>query len=231
MVRLRYHGHSCFTIESGPHRILIDPFLTGNPLADVRPEDFTKLDAILITHGHGDHVGDAVAIAKRTGALVVANYEIVTWLSAQGCQGHGMSIGGGHTFPFGHVKLTIAHHGSTGPGGESLGSPTGIVITTSAKKIYHAGDTGLFLDMTLIAERSGPFDVALLPIGDNFTMGVDDAVKAAEFVKAKVAIPMHYDTFDVIRASADDFVSKVRATGLGARVVKPGESYEIVGSD
>lgn len=227
MVTMRYHGHDCWELDSGAHRILVDPFLEGNRLADVGPDSFQKLDAILITHGHGDHIGDGVAIAKRTGAPVVANFEIVSWFGARGCGGHPMHIGGGHAFPFGHVKLTIAHHGSTGPDGEPLGNPVGFVVTFGGKKIYHAGDTGLFLDMKLIAEMSGPLDVALLPIGDNFTMGVDDAVKAAEFLQARVAIPMHYDTFDLIRADPEDFARKVRAKGLGAAVVKPGAAYEI----
>jgi L-ascorbate metabolism protein UlaG (beta-lactamase superfamily) len=227
MLTLTYHGHSCWEFFDGSHRVLVDPFLTGNPLADVGPDAFTKLDAIVISHGHGDHIGDAVAIAKRSKALVVSNFEIVGWFGKQGVEGHPLSIGGGRLFPFGHVKLTIAHHGSTGPDGEALGSPAGIVLTMGGKKVYHAGDTGLFLDMKLIAEMNGPFDAALLPIGDNFTMGIADAAKAAEFVDAAVAIPMHYDTFGVIQADASAFVRRVQAGGRKAKVVKPGESVEL----
>ena len=120
MVQLHFHGHACWEITNGNHRVLIDPFLTGNPLADVGPDSFDKLDAILLSHGHGDHLGDTEQIAKRTGALVVSNFEIVSHLQSQGCAGHPLHIGGGYRFPFGHVKLTIAHHGSTGPGGEAL---------------------------------------------------------------------------------------------------------------
>ena len=227
MLTLTFHGHSCWELHDGTHRVLIDPFLTGNALADVGPESFSKLDTILVSHGHGDHIGDAVAIAKRTKALVVANFEIAGWFAKQGVEAHPLSIGGGRQFPFGHVKLTIAHHGSTGPDGEALGSPAGIIVTMGGKKVYHAGDTGLFLDMKLIAEMNGPFDAALLPIGDNFTMGIADAVKAAEFVNAAVTIPMHYDTFDWIKVDAAEFVKRVQAGGRKAVVVKPGTSCEL----
>ena len=227
MLKLRFHGHSCWELEDGKHRLLIDPFLTGNPKADVGPQSFTKLDAILVSHGHGDHLGDTVDIAKRTGALVVANYEIVGYCTHRGAQGHPLHIGGGRQFPFGHVKLTIAHHGSTGPEGEALGNPAGFVIAMGGKKVYHAGDTGVFLDMQLIAELNGPFDAALLPIGDNFTMGIDDAVRAAELVGARVTIPMHYDTFEPIRADAREFVAKVGRRGLRGAVVEPGGSYDL----
>ena len=226
MLTLTYHGHSCWEFSDGAHRVLIDPFLTGNPLADVTPDAFAKLDAIVISHGHGDHIGDAVAIAKRTKALVIANYEIVNWFAKHGVEGHPLHIGGGRQFPFGHVKLTIAHHGSTGPEGEALGSPAGIVLAMGGKKIYHAGDTALFLDMKLIAEMNGPFDAALLPIGDNFTMGIADAVKAAEFVNATVAIPMHYNTFGWIQADPGEFVKRVQVGGRKAVVVTPGATYE-----
>ena len=227
MVDLLFHGHSCWEITAGKRRVLIDPFLTGNALADVGPESFEALDAILLSHGHGDHLGDTLQIAKSTGALVVSNFEIATHCTAKGCNAHPMHIGGGHEFPFGHVKLTIAHHGSPGPEGEPLGNPVGIVLTLEGKKIYHAGDTGVFLDMQLIGELSGPLDVALLPIGDNFTMGIDDAVKATELLGARMNIPMHYDTFDLIKADASEFVSKVAKRGGQAEVVRPGSSYRL----
>jgi L-ascorbate metabolism protein UlaG (beta-lactamase superfamily) len=227
MVTLKFHGHSCWEIQGKDHCVIIDPFLTGNEMADVGPESFDKMDAILVTHGHGDHIGDVAAIANKTGALIVSNFEIANYFEAQGWGSHPLHIGGGRQFPFGHVKLTIAHHGSTGPNGEPLGNPAGIVFTIDGKKIYHAGDTGLFLDMQLIAEMNGPLDAALLPIGDNFTMGIDDAVKAVEFLKAKVNIPMHYKTFPPIDVDPNEFVEKVKAAGAGAALVGPGESFNL----
>jgi len=227
MLTLRYHGHDCWEFEDGSHRVLIDPFLSGNPLADVKADTFSKLDAIIVTHGHGDHIGDTAAIAKQSGALIISNYEIVNYFGALGCQGHPMHIGGGHQFPFGHVKLTIAHHASTGPNGEALGNPAGVVLTMGGKKVYHAGDTGLFLDMQLIGEAWGPLDIALLPIGDNFTMGIDDAVRATRFLNAKLNIPMHYSTFDLIKADPREFANKVEATGRKAMVIKPGSAFTI----
>jgi L-ascorbate metabolism protein UlaG (beta-lactamase superfamily) len=227
MVKLIYHGHSCWELASASRRVIIDPFLTGNPRAAVKPDDFEKMDAIIVTHGHGDHLGDVPAIANKTGAIIISNFEIANYFEAQGWGAHGLHIGGGHDFPFGRVKLTIAHHGSSGPNGEYLGNPAGVVLTMDGTRVYHAGDTGLFLDMKLIAEMNGPLDAALLPIGDNFTMGIDDAVKAAEFLDAGITIPMHYNTFPVIEADPDEFAGKVEATGRKAVVVAPGESWDV----
>jgi L-ascorbate metabolism protein UlaG (beta-lactamase superfamily) len=159
--------------------------------------------------------------------LVVSNFEIAGWFEKRGCKAHPMHIGGGRTFDFGHIYFTIAHHGSTGPDGEALGNPMGVVLTMGERKLYHAGDTGLFLDMRLIAEMAGPLDAALLPIGDNFTMGIRDAVKATEFLDAGIAIPMHYDTFGPIKVDASDFVERVKAQGRNAMVMAPGADHTI----
>jgi len=226
-MKLTFWGHSCFLFETGTHRLVIDPFITGNPKAPLTA-DKVKCDFILVSHGHGDHVGDAVAIATRNNAAVIANYEIATYCASQGAKSHAMHIGGAHKFPFGKVKLTIAHHGSglhTDKGFLYLGNPTGFLIQAGGQTVYHSGDTGLFMDMQLIGQMN-KIDVALLPIGDNFTMGVDDAVKAVEFLRPRVAIPMHYKTWELIDADPQDFGNKVKALGVEAKIVQPGESYE-----
>ncbi|MCK6559194.1 metal-dependent hydrolase [candidate division KSB1 bacterium] len=225
-MKLVFLGHSCFLLETGTHRLLLDPFLTGNPVAAVKAEE-VACDFILISHGHGDHVGDAVAIARRTGALIIANHEIATFCGRQGVPSHGMSIGGSHGFPFGRVKLTIAHHGSgyeTDNGFLYLGSPAGFLLSAEDQVVYHAGDTGLFLDMQLIGQMNA-IDVALLPIGDNYTMGVADAAKAVAFLQPRIAIPMHYNTFPVIAADPREFADRVAGTKTRVVILKPGEHF------
>jgi L-ascorbate metabolism protein UlaG (beta-lactamase superfamily) len=222
MPQLTYLGHSAFVVKGGAATIVIDPFLTGNPAAKARPGDL-EVDAVLLSHGHGDHLGDAVEIAKANRATIVAPFELANYCAAKGAQAHGMHIGGAHTFPFGRVKLTIAHHGSCAPDGTYTGNPCGFLFTLDGKTLYHPGDTALFYDMKLIGDMH-PIDVALLPIGDNFTMGVDDAAVAAEFLHAKLVMPMHYNTFELIAADANDFVRKVEAKGLAARVIAVGET-------
>jgi L-ascorbate metabolism protein UlaG (beta-lactamase superfamily) len=226
VVELTYHGHSCFGISIGETDLLIDPFLTGNELADVSADE-VKADYILVSHGHGDHVGDTVGIAQRTGATTISNFEIQNWLMAQGvASAHPLHIGGGYDFPFGRVKLTIAHHGSALPDGSYGGNPAGFLLTLEGKKVYHACDTGLFYDMKLIGEEG--LDVAILPIGDNFTMGPDDALRAVKLLEPKVVIPIHYDTFDVIKQDPHAFASRVEAeTSAKCVVLKPGESYRL----
>ena len=225
-VRLTYHGHSCFGVRVGDTSLLIDPFLTGNALADVGAEQ-VQADYILVSHGHGDHVGDAVAIAKRTGAMTISNFEIQNWFLNQGVENaHPLHIGGGFDFPFGRVKLTIAHHGSALPDGSYGGNPAGFLLTLQGKKIYHACDTGLFYDMKLIGEEG--LDLAILPIGDNFTMGPDDALRAVKLLEPKAVIPIHYDTFDVIQQDPHAFAQRVEAeTSAKCVVLKPGETYDL----
>ncbi|MCP4691305.1 MAG: metal-dependent hydrolase, partial [Desulfobacterales bacterium] len=168
-IKCTFYGNACVLIETDDAKLLVDPFFTGNPLATITPETVSP-DYILISHGHGDHVGDAVQIAKRTGATVISNFEIHNWLLGQGLQKvHPMHIGGGFDHPWGRVKLTIAHHGSALPDGSYGGAPAGFLFYIGGKKIYHACDTGLFYDMKLIGEEG--IDLAFLPIGDNFTMG------------------------------------------------------------
>jgi L-ascorbate metabolism protein UlaG (beta-lactamase superfamily) len=226
VVRITYHSHACFGIKVGGTHLLIDPFLTGNPLADVSAEQVAA-DYILVSHGHGDHVGDTVAIAQRTGAKTISNFEIQSWLLAQGVESsHPLHIGGGFDFPFGRVKLTIAHHGSMLPDGSYGGNPAGFLLTLEEKKIYHACDTGLFYDMKLIGEEG--LDLAILPIGDNFTMGPDDALRAVKFLAPKVVIPIHYDTFDVIKQDPHAFAGRVEAeTSAQCVVLKAGQTYDL----
>jgi L-ascorbate metabolism protein UlaG (beta-lactamase superfamily) len=223
-VKLTWFGHACWSIETPHGTLLIDPFLSGNPVAPVKA-DQVKADFILVSHGHGDHLGDTVDIAKRTGATVLSNFEIAAYCEGRGCKAHPLHIGGSHEFPFGRLKLTIAHHGSAFPDGRYAGNPVGFLLTLGKRKIYDAADTGLFYDMKLIGEEG--IDVALLPIGDNFTMGIDDAVRAASFLKARINIPMHYNTFDIIKADPEEFATKVRAAGARAIVVRPGADHRV----
>jgi L-ascorbate metabolism protein UlaG (beta-lactamase superfamily) len=225
MINLTFYGHSCFEIQTGPTRIIIDPFLTGNPLASTKASD-VKADFVLVTHAHGDHLGDALEIAKASDATIVCNFEIANYCQANAAKAYPMHIGGSAPFPFGSVKLTIAHHGSSFPDGGYGGNPCGFIVTTSDKKIYHAGDTGLFYDMKLIGEEG--IDVALLPIGDTFTMGAEDALRAVKLIKPRVVLPMHYDTMDVIKEDAHSFRARVEnETESKCVVLSPGESYQV----
>jgi len=225
-VKLTWYSHACFLFAVNGTKLLTDPFLTGNPLAPVSADD-VEVDTILVSHGHGDHVGDTVAIAKRTGATVVSNFEIHNWLQSQGLEKlHPQHIGGGFDHPWGRLKLTIAHHGSGLPDGSYGGNPAGFLLYLDGKKIYHACDTGLFYDMKLIGEEG--IDLAILPIGDNFTMGPDDAIRAVKLIEPKMVMPIHYDTFDVIKQDAEAFARRVESeTSAKAVVLKPGESLAL----
>jgi L-ascorbate metabolism protein UlaG (beta-lactamase superfamily) len=225
MVKLTYHGHSAFEIKTQEHSLLIDPFFTGNSNTKIKPKD-VKAEFIILTHAHGDHLGDAFEIAKNNNATIIAVNELANYASENGCKAHNMHIGGGHSFPFGRVKFTIAHHGSSSPDGKYMGEPAGVVLSINGKNIYHAGDTGLFLDMKLIGEIT-PLDAAIVPIGDNFTMGIDDAVKAIEFLNPKLAIPIHYGTFGVIESDPQEFKRKVESIGKKCIVIPFDESIEI----
>lgn len=225
MIKITYHGHSAFEIKSDKYNIIIDPFLDGNKNCKVKSSG-VKCDFVVLTHGHGDHIGEAFEIAKRNDAMVIAVNELADHAAGNGCKAHNMGIGGGYNFPFGRLKFTIAHHSSATNEGQYMGEPAGVLITMQGKTIYHAGDTGLFLDMKLIGEMNS-IDAALVPIGDNFTMGIDDAVKAVEFLNPKMAVPMHFNTFGVIEADPNEFKRKVESIGKKCVVIPYGESIEI----
>ena len=226
MITLTWYGHATWGIEIDETRLLIDPFFEGNPVAEVAPEAL-EADYIIVTHGHGDHVGDTVALAERTGATVIANFEICNWLQDQGVENvHPQHIGGGFHYPFGYLKLTIAMHGSALPDGSYGGMPAGVMIRTDAATIYHAGDTGLFASMELIGEEG--IDVALLPIGDNFTMGPDDALRAVKLIRPRVVIPMHYETWELIAQDPHIWAKRVaEQTKTQPVVLSIGETYTV----
>ncbi len=225
-MKLRYFSHSSFMITTqAGQTILIDPFLDDNPTSPIS-SDAVDADFIILTHAHGDHLGDGFKIAKRTNALFICVNELANYCSNKGFRAHNMHIGGGRTFPFGRLKFTIAHHGSMTPDNTYGGEPAGVILTIDGTTLYHTGDTGLFYDMKLIGEMN-PIDYMLLPIGDNFTMGITDAVKAVELADPKVAIPMHYNTFPVIEADPHEFRKKIEAIGKKARVMEYGEEIEL----
>jgi L-ascorbate metabolism protein UlaG (beta-lactamase superfamily) len=227
--KVTWYGHATFALEIDGNNILIDPFLTGNPTASITAND-VEADYIVVSHGHGDHVGDTIAIATRTGATVISNFEIVNWLVQQGVaenKVHPQHIGGGFHYPFGYLKLTIAHHGSGLPDGSYGGNPAGLLFSTPAgERIYFACDTGLFYGMKLIGEEG--IDLAVLPIGDNFTMGPDDALKAVNLIAPKVVIPVHFDTWELIAQDPHEWAKRVEAeTDSSCVVISPGDSYEL----
>ena len=223
---LTWYGHAALSLETGGYKILVDPFLSGNPSASVKAETVAA-DFILVTHGHGDHIGDTVAIAKRTGAQVITVAEIANWLDKKGVKTHGQHLGGGFNHPFGYLKLTLALHGSGLPDGSYGGNPCGFLLTTHAdEKIYLAGDTGLFGDMRLIGEEG--LTLACLPIGDNFTMGPADALRAVKLLQPKHVIPIHYGTWGHIKQDAEEWAALVRKeTEAQVHVLKPGESLKL----
>lgn len=226
-MKVSYHGHSVVKIVTDGKEILIDPFITGNGNTDLKVENESP-DFILLTHGHGDHVGDTVQLAKKKDALVIAMVELANYLSWQGVKTHGMNIGGSYEFEFGKVKFTQAFHSTGVETGEQTiiytGMPAGLLITIEGKTIYHAGDTSLFSDMKLIGERH-PIDLAFLPIGDNFTMGPEDAAYAAKLLHAKIVVPIHYNTFPVIKQDPGRFINLLE-DGNG-KVLQPGETIEL----
>ncbi len=225
--KITWYGHAALGLETSGYHLLVDPFLSGNPVAAITP-DKVQADYILISHGHGDHVGDAVDIAKRTNATVISNFEIVNWFESKGVKNtHPQHIGGGFTYPFGYLKLTQALHGSQLPDGSNGGNPSGFLLSTKdGHIIYLAQDTGLFGDMRLIGEEG--IDLAVLPIGDNFTMGPTDALRAVKLINPKNVIPIHYDTFDLISQDEDTWAKVVMMeTSAAVHILKPGQSYTL----
>ncbi|QDU55967.1 metal-dependent hydrolase [Aeoliella mucimassa] len=227
-MKVTWYGHNCWMLEIAGQRVLVDPFLGDSPTAPVKPEE-VEANCLLVSHGHFDHIADAVSIAKRTGATVLTNFEIGNWLVAQGVpQDHvvGMNHGGGYNLPFGRVEYTIAHHSSSLPDGSYGGNPGGFLIQAEEKRVYLACDTTTFLEMKLLG--TGGLDLAIVPIGDLFTMGPEASLEAIKLLGPKRVLPCHYNTFPPIEQDAEAWAQSVRYhTNSEPLVVEPGESVEI----
>lgn len=225
-MKITYYGHAALGIKVGGKHIIVDPFISGNPLAEHIDIDDLKADYILLTHAHGDHILDVEAIAKRTGAVIVSNAEIAGYYAAKGFQSHPMNHGGSWNFDFGRVKYVIAVHSSSFPDGANGGNPGGFVIEGEHKNIYIAGDTALTMDMKLIPMRT-KLDLAILPIGDNFTMDVEDAIIASDFVQCEKVLGIHYDTFGYIKINHKEAIQKFFDKGKDLMLLEIGESIEL----
>ena len=225
-MKVNYYGHACFGIEINGVHLLFDPFITPNELAKDIDINTIPADYILISHGHEDHVADVESIAKRTGATLVSNYEIVSWFGTQGINnGHPMNHGGSWSFDFGTVKYVNAIHSSVLPDGTYGGNPGGFIVKAYGKALYYAGDTALTYDMKLIGDQEN-IDLAFLPIGNNFTMGIEDAVIATGFVNCDHVIPMHYDTFGYIEINKEDALAKFSNASIQLSLMKIGQELE-----
>lgn len=225
-MEISYHGHSIVKIKTNGYTILIDPFITGNPKTDLKAEE-EKPDVILLTHGHNDHVGDTIEIARKHNSKIVALNELAVYMQKIGLDAHPMGVGGAYEFPFGKVKYTLAFHGSVYETENEVinaGNPGGILFFAEGLTIYHAGDTALFSDMKLIGDRH-PIDVAFLPIGDNFTMGPEDAAYAVELLRPKIVVPIHYNTFPIIEQDPEKFAKLV--TNSDVQILQPGEKVKL----
>jgi len=224
-MKVTYYGHACFAAQVSNRTLLFDPFITGNELAKAIDVGKVSADYILISHGHGDHIGDAVSIAKRTGATIISNFEIIAWFADQGIQkGHPLNHGGGHSFEFGRVKLVNAIHSSSLPDGTYGGNPGGFVVESAEANFYYSGDTALTMDMKFIGD-SVDLRFAALCIGDNFTMGVDDAVAAAKLVRCNQVLGVHYNTFPPIRIDEAAAVQKFKKAGKNLHLLAPGGNH------
>ncbi len=223
MVKITFIGHSAFKITGENHSILIDPFISGNPVSAFSD---LKADDILVTHAHSDHLGDSIEISKKTGARITAIFELANYCGEKGAKARGINIGGKVPFSWGSAYWLPAAHSSGTPDGKYGGVPSSILVNIGGKSIYHAGDTGLHYDMKMIGEFYKP-EIALLPIGGFYTMGINEAVKAAQWLESKKIIPMHYNTFPPIKADPEEFKAEIETIGKECVILKPGESIDI----